>query len=91
MLRNVLIKPVLNGWIIEVGCQKVVFGNMDSMLSTLKEYLENPEGTERWFRERAVNAKWMLGQDEVLIRETDGVFVSDAEEEERRPSPLRRG
>lgn len=45
--RRLIIKPVLNGYIVEVGCQTVVFETMDRMLYELRRYLENPSVVEK--------------------------------------------
>jgi hypothetical protein len=46
MARKITITPVLNGWIAQVGCQTVVFDNLDAMSSELVAYYRDPEGTE---------------------------------------------
>lgn len=57
MLRNVKIVPVLNGWVVEVGCQKVVFNNIGTMLEEIRKYLTDPEEIEKTYRKSAVNAR----------------------------------
>ena len=73
MIENVSIRPVLNGWIVKVGCQKVVFTTMDTMLENLERYLTDPVATEKQFRE-SVNAKWVLRDNEVIRVNNDVKF-----------------
>ena len=55
MTREVLIRPVLNGFVIDVGCQRVVFTNKQAMLIQLSEYYDKPEEVEKRFIAEAVN------------------------------------
>ncbi len=55
MNRTIKIVPILNGFVCEVGCQKVCFTNRVSLLDALELYLKNPNEEERKFREEAVN------------------------------------
>ena len=57
MLRDIKIKSVLNGWIVDVGCSTVVFTDIDSMLGNLEAYLKDPEGVEKRFLEGSVNSE----------------------------------
>lgn len=54
-MRNVTIRPALNGWVCEVGCQTVVFNDLETMLSTLREYILDPAGMEQEYIGRAKN------------------------------------
>ena len=38
-MRTIIIKTVLNGWVAEVGCQKLVFDNSGVMLEKLRAYM----------------------------------------------------
>ena len=69
MLRDVLIHPVLNGWVVTVGCQKVVFNDLGCMMSAIRRYLEDPEEAEKSFRE-SVNAKWVWRDNAVAAEHT---------------------
>jgi hypothetical protein len=51
--RRVTIWTVLNGWILEVGCQQVVFVDMSVMLSELGRYLSSPAEVEAEYLSRA--------------------------------------
>jgi len=56
MLREVKIKPVLNGWIVEVGCQTLVFIDGIFMAEELLKYLDDPDEVEKRYLEESVNS-----------------------------------
>jgi hypothetical protein len=43
MIRDIHIRAVLNGFVVRVGCQEVVFDNIDKLLIELGKYLLDPE------------------------------------------------
>lgn len=45
--RRIIIEPVLNGFQVEVGCQKLAFHDKGKMVSELERYLENPEAVTK--------------------------------------------
>lgn len=55
MTRTIIIDPVLNGYICEVGCARVVFQDRKQMLTELGKYYENPCETEKRYLKDAVN------------------------------------
>lgn len=55
MAREVTIRPVLNGFVCQVGCQLVVFNDTKSLGRAVEEYFDNPEQTEKRYLEKAVN------------------------------------
>lgn len=55
MTREIIIKPVLNGYVCDVGCQRVVFTDKQTMLNQLSEYYDKPEEVEQRYIQRAVN------------------------------------
>ena len=56
-MRDVIIKTALNGYVVRVSCQRVVFCDRDQMLRAVKDYLENPEEVEAAYTRQAMNAK----------------------------------
>ena len=54
-MKEIHIQPVLNGFIVEIGCLKVVFTSIDTLCSELKNYYANPVEVEKWYREHAIN------------------------------------
>uniref|UniRef100_A0A6M3LJQ4 Uncharacterized protein n=1 Tax=viral metagenome TaxID=1070528 RepID=A0A6M3LJQ4_9ZZZZ len=56
-MRDVLIKPALNGFVVDVGCQRVVFTTVDELLVELGHYLRQPDETEQRYLKTALNAK----------------------------------
>lgn len=59
MIRDISIKAVLNGFVVQVGCQTVVFGSVNDMLANISDYVRNPEQVERKYRDLP-NAKHTL-------------------------------
>ena len=55
MMREIRIKPVLNGFIVTVGCQQVVFPSVETLVSAFKRYQKDPEKVEKEFTESAIN------------------------------------
>ncbi len=56
MFRSVQISAVLNGWIVVVGCQTVVYTDRGELTRDLDQYLRDPAGTEERFLKTAINA-----------------------------------
>ena len=61
MNRPVKISFALNGFVAEVGCQTLVFNDLDELLGNLRSYLQDPEATETAMRKNALNTKITLG------------------------------
>ena len=57
MIYDMQIKTMLNGWIVTVGCQTLVFTDRDKMVQAFLDYNADPEGTEKRFVEDSVNSK----------------------------------
>jgi hypothetical protein len=55
MTREIIITPVLNGFICKVGCQQVVFESVATLVQNLEAYLKDPNTTEARFIRDAVN------------------------------------
>ena len=55
MPREINIKPVLNGFVCQVGCQTLVFDTVRSLAVAVEEYFNHPEETEKRFLEKAIN------------------------------------
>ena len=45
-MRNIKIRRVMNGFVVGVGCQDLVFETSEKLLGELKRYLDSPEVTE---------------------------------------------
>jgi len=54
-MKDIKIKPALNGWIVEVGCKKVVFNSLREMIDEIKAYIADPEEAEKHYMDNAVN------------------------------------
>lgn len=54
--QTLKIQPVLNGFIVHVGCQQVVYTTTASLAAAIESYYENPEGyARRMLNELRVN------------------------------------
>lgn len=52
MLYDILIRPTPNGgFIVEVGCAKMVYSNHGSLLQDLSLYLKDPEAMEKQYNQ----------------------------------------
>lgn len=58
MIREIQINAVLNGFVVKIGCQTVVFTSVDDLTTKLNEYFKNPQETENNFlKDNAINAQ----------------------------------
>jgi len=55
MIRDLTIHPVLNGFVVQVGCQQLVFTDRTTMAREIDRYYENPETVEKAYVANAVN------------------------------------
>lgn len=55
VMRQVVITPVLNGFKVQVGCQELVYTNIENLASDLVAYQKNPQAIEDIFIKDAVN------------------------------------
>uniref|UniRef100_A0A6M3IP26 Uncharacterized protein n=1 Tax=viral metagenome TaxID=1070528 RepID=A0A6M3IP26_9ZZZZ len=55
MTREIRIIPVLNGFIVYVGCQTVVFQGRDTLPQALADYIKDPEASESYYLKSAIN------------------------------------
>lgn len=77
MLRNIQIEPVLNGWIVHCGCQRIVFTDKQNMLREIGKYYADPQGTERRYLEKRANkTEHLPGQPPISV--TLGAGASEA-------------
>lgn len=61
MIRSINITAVSNGFIVQVGCQQVVFTSVGDLCDLLSKYLRNPEDTEKNFMATAANVRHTMG------------------------------
>ena len=59
--REVKIMPVLNGWMVQVGCQTLAFNNIHDLTIELTRYLLDPDAAEEHYRENAINKVLLNG------------------------------
>jgi hypothetical protein len=55
MPREIRITPVLNGWIVQVGCSTVVFTALDKMAGEIIRYYRDPYGVTKEYVDSAAN------------------------------------
>ncbi len=55
MTREIHIRPVMNGFIVTVGCKTVVFTDPARLTSELLRYYKSPEDTEKDYLATAIN------------------------------------
>ena len=56
MLIPINIRPALNGFIVDIGCQTIVYTDREKLVTDLLAYLKDPEKTEkRFMQEEAYN------------------------------------
>lgn len=51
MPQEIIIQPVLNGWIIRAGCQTIVYADAAKMIADFREWVLEPEKVEGYFKE----------------------------------------
>lgn len=51
-IRPVQIQQVMNGYLVQVGCQTLVFESQSTLLVELGKYMEQPETIEREYRHK---------------------------------------
>ena len=56
-MRDVTIKSALNGYVVRLGCQRIVFTDRTHMLQELDKYLENPCEMEEMYKEKSINSR----------------------------------
>ena len=67
VMRSIRVNPVLNGFVVEVGCQTLVFNKIEDVAENLVAYQKDPDGMEKKFAAAAVNKTLENG----LIRTRD--------------------
>jgi hypothetical protein len=73
MARTLTIRPVLNGFVVDVGCgsESVVFSNISDLCTAIGRYYTNPEQVEQEFRDKAINKSTSLNAPAVARNECD--------------------
>ena len=54
-MRTVKIEPALNGFIVTIGCTRVVFTDIKTLCTELRRYQENPDEVEGEYTRLAIN------------------------------------
>jgi hypothetical protein len=61
MFRPLTITAVLNGWIVQAGCQILVYQDRAQLATDLDAYLRDPDATEQRLVKSGVNRQHTLG------------------------------
>lgn len=72
-MRDIQITAVLNGWIVRVGCQTVVFDKVSVLIAWMTSYLMEPVKTEKEFLAQAINLKLFPGANSPAVAVTDRI------------------
>lgn len=56
--RDIKIVTVLNGWLVHVGCQTLVFTSLLDMLNATRDYLQAPKETQEKYLKESVNSEF---------------------------------
>lgn len=54
-MRHIEIQAVLNGYIVNVGCQQVVFETREKLVAELTRYMTSSKDVEKEYIEKATN------------------------------------
>lgn len=55
-MHPIHIRPVLNGWIVKVACQEILFTNLNNMVAEISQYLADPQRVEKHYLATSCNA-----------------------------------
>lgn len=54
-MKDVRITPAINGWVVYVGCEKLVFENKSNMLLEIDNYIAKPREMEKKYLQSRKN------------------------------------
>lgn len=65
-MREIQIRQALNGYVVQVGCQTVVFESKEALLAHLSLYLANPRQYEQEFIKKYAMSEDTMPRDQEL-------------------------
>jgi hypothetical protein len=71
--RAITVTPVLNGFLVKVGCQEVVVSSIHGLASEITRYYADPEAVENEYLNCAVN------KPDLNVQESPAVGIGVAE------------
>lgn len=71
--KDIKIVTVLNGWLVHVGCQTIVFTSILDMLNAIRDYLQAPKETQEKYLKESVNSEFFSDEPLRLVAETNQV------------------
>lgn len=72
MHTQIKIFTVLNGWVVQAGCQLIAYTDKGELMGDFTEWLMNPAEAEKRILAKACNRK-------VVLREAPGMPVANAQ------------
>ena len=63
MIRAFEVRPVLNGYIVSIGCQKLVYNDREALVGVIDMYLKAPEEVEKTILRTSCNAEFILPEE----------------------------
>ena len=79
MIRDISITAVLNGYIVRVGCQTVVYNSPSALMQDLMSYFNSPEQFEQQYLATAINAKHTMGS--AVLADATNLYRGEAPRE----------
>jgi len=81
-MREVTITPCLNGFIVKVGCQTLVFNRIEDVAENLIAYQKKPVETEKAFLSNPVNdmsttSPWMINPNGSMVFNYQGRLITN--------------
>ena len=76
---KITVEPVLNGFLVSVGCQKAVYIDIEALIRDFADYLHDPKQMSKHYSDRS----WSINVDEVPRLRTEA-----AESGESRYRPI---
>jgi hypothetical protein len=58
VLRPFEVQPVLNGYIVRIGCKTLIFASIEALVSTIDKYLREPDAVEENYLKNSINSKY---------------------------------
>ena len=79
MIRDIKIKPVLNGFIVDIGCQELVFNRLTGMIKSLEEYYgaDEPDKVEKKWLGKSINSGKLGGENAARAAPTSLYITAD--------------
>jgi hypothetical protein len=54
-MRDIRIRPILNGWLVKVGCQEICITDAETLGKEITRYVQRPGEVEKEYLSKALN------------------------------------